>query len=74
MISVSLIYANTGDDKHEHSHTNLHLHEHEDEYHLTHLIYYCLAIVPILALSILLPNTCYSMLRRSRAEREGKLD
>ena len=51
-----------------------HEHEHEDEHHLNLLIYYCLAIVPVLASLILLPNTCYSIPGRRRVNREEKMD
>ena len=44
--------------------SRFHHHEHEDEHHLNRLVYYSLAIVPVLALLILLPNACYSMSRR----------
>jgi hypothetical protein len=68
MISVSFALAYINDDE------NRVAHEHDDEHHRNLLVYYCLAIVTILALSILLPNTCYLMLRRRRADLEGKLD
>ena len=45
-----------------------------DEHHLNRLLYYCLAIIPILAVAIVLPNTCYSILRRVRDREEEKLD
>ena len=49
--------------------------EHEDDHH-RNLFIYCLAIVPLLALSIILPNMCYLFLRRHRssADRQRKLD
>jgi hypothetical protein len=48
--------------------------EHDVEHHRDLLVYYCLAILPVLTLSIILPGTCYSMRRRRHAEREKKLD
>ncbi len=54
--------------------TNIYHHEHEDGHHLNRLVYYCLTIVPVLALLIILPNTCYSMICPRRDERGGKMD
>ena len=64
------------------AHTGNDVHEHEDYYngggdddddHHRNLLVYCLAIIPLLASMILLPNTCYSVLRR-RADRQRKTD
>ena len=64
--------AYTGDD--ENTPLDVHAHEHSEEYHRDLLLYYCLTILPILALLILLPSTCYSMVRRHRFDRDEKLD
>jgi hypothetical protein len=72
MISVFFALAYISDN--ENRVAREHAHEHDDEHHRNILVYYCLAIVPVLALSILLPNTCYSMFRRRRADLEEKLD
>lgn len=74
MILVSFISVDAAEVESDGSHANLHHHEHEDEHHLNLLIYYCLAIVPVLASLILLPNTCYSIPGRRRVNREEKMD
>ena len=73
MVFSLFLYAITGDNERDDYHAHEYNHEHEDEHHLNQLVYYCLAIIPILALFILLPMCC-SMLGAHRRARDIKMD
>lgn len=69
---VSFLALVVGDDN-ENDASHRYNHEHEDEHHLDQLVYYSIAILPILALFILLPMCC-SMLGARRRDRDIKID
>ena len=66
---LALVIADDEEDDASHRYN----HEHEDEHHLDQLVYYSIAILPILALFILLPMCC-SMLGARRQDRGIKID
>ncbi len=73
MVFSFLALAIADDNENEASHAHGYNHEHEDEHHLNQLVYYSIAILPILALFIFLPMCC-SMLGVRRRARDIKID
>ena len=75
MPPTTLAYTDSKD-VHEHKDYDEYSYEYLDngnDNHHRSLLVHCFAILPLLALMILLPNTCYSILRR-RADRQRKMD